>query len=113
MNQIDTISDDANQLLQVVLDDGTSVQLTLVFLPAIERWSISLLAPTLEVDGMILCAFPNVLRPWRAVIDYGIACTSIDGGDPVFIDDFSTGRCSLFVLNSSDVAAVEVAIGGS
>lgn len=115
MNQIDTISDDANQLLQVVLDDGTSVQLTLQYLAAIERWSISVEVDSLTftVDGIVLCTFPNILRMWRDILPFGLACTSIDGIDPIFIDDFSTGRCSLFVLDVADVAAVEVAIGGS
>jgi hypothetical protein len=113
LNQIDTISDDANQLIQVALDDGSAVQLTLIYGAAIERWQISVLATSLEVDGLILCTFGNILRPWISLINFGIACTSIDGGDPVFIDDFSTGRCSLFVLNQDDVAAVEAAIGGS
>lgn len=113
MNLVDTISDDANQLLQVVLDTGETVQLELVFRPAIQRWSISVLASSIEIDGLNLCVFPNILRAWRQVIDFGLACIADDGVDPFQLDDFSTGRCRLYVLDAADVSAIEAAIGGS
>lgn len=113
MNQIDTISDEANQLIQVVLDTGETVQLTLVFRPAVQRWSIDVLGPTIQIDGLNVCTFPNLLRSWRQVINFGLACVSIDGSDPFQIDDFSMGRCQLFMLGAADVAAVEAAIGAS
>ena len=113
MNQIDTISNDANQLIRFVLDDGTTVSMSLVYRPAIQRWTVDVVRNDFEADGINVSAHPNFMRPWVNVVPFGIACTSTDGGDPVYIDDFVNGRCALYVLDQADVAAVEADIGAS
>jgi len=112
MTQIDNITDQANQLTQVVLPDGSVLQITLVFRASTERWTIDVLHPTLAVDGINLCASPNVLREWRNLINFGLSCTSITGVDPVNVEDFVNGNAALYVLSEADVQLVEEEIYG-
>ena len=113
MKQITNLSDEADQLTKVVLDDGSVAVFEFVYLPAIERWVFSVSHPTLTVNRMILCAGPNVLRDFRNVISFGLGCYSTDGADPFYIEDFASGRITLYVLvNAAEVAAVETTIFG-
>ena len=113
MNQIDTISNEANQLIRFILDDGSTVVMNLVYRPASQRWTMDVGHDTFQANGINLGVHPNFMRPWRNVIPFGIACLATDGVDPIYIDDFSNGRCSLFILDASDVAAIEADIGAS
>ncbi len=113
MNLIDTLSDDGTQLVRVLLDDGSTVQLTLVYRAATQRWSVDVLWGSFAANGLGVEVSPNFMRQWRDLVPFGLACLSTDGGDPVYVDDFTTGRCQLYVLDSDDVAAVEADIGAS
>lgn len=107
MNSIDNLSNIANQETQVILEDGSIVQLNLIYLPAAERWTINVSRDDFAVNGIMISDHPNFMREWRRIIPFGLSCTTIDGTDPVFIDDFSTGRAVLYILTAADVALIE------
>ncbi len=113
MNLIDVISQDANQLIRIPLDDGTTVELVLQYRPAIQRWSLNVTRGTFVLNGLNVTTFPNMLRTWRDLIPFGLACNSTDGGDPVYVDDFTSGRCALYILDQSDVEAIELDIAAA
>lgn len=113
MNQVDNLSDDASQLTRVALPDGSLVVLALVYQPATQRWTISVSRNDFSVNNINLCNHPNLLRDFREVIPFGLACVSTDGGDPVLIEDFVSGRITLYVLTQADVAEVETNIFGA
>ncbi len=112
MNQIDNITDQASQETQVVLDDGSVAILDLYFDGATQHWRMDITHPLLEVQGINICNFPNILRPWRNLINFGIACITTSGQDPVNVDDFTNGNAALFTLNAADVLAAETTIFG-
>lgn len=107
MNRIDNLSNQASQTVKIPLSDGTIVVFNFKYLPAVQRWVFGLQHANFTLNGVGLSASPNVLRPWKNVIPFGLACTSIDGLDPLFSDDFKTGRISLFVLSEADVLEIE------
>ncbi len=112
MQQISNLSDEANQLTKVVLADGSVATFEFQYLAAIERWAFSVSHPELQCDGMILCDGPNVLRQWRNLIPFGLGCYSTDGADPFYIEDFVSGRITLYVLDASEVAFFETNVYG-
>lgn len=113
MNLIDNLTDEPTQTTTLDLGDGTFAVLTLTYRPTVQRWSLTIADGTFEVDGINLCLSPNILRPWKNVIDFGIMCISTDGLDPFFIDDFSTGRVTMYLLTAADVASFEASFFGS
>lgn len=113
MNQIDNLSDDANQLTRVALPDGSLVSLALVYRPATQRWTVSVTRNDFTVNNVNLCVHPNILRQWRNLIPFGLACVTTDSGDPVLIDDFTSGRATLYILTQADVTEVELNIFGA
>lgn len=108
MKQITAISDDPKQSMNVVLDDGTKVLLSLEYISSQKGWFMSFsYGSVLTVNGYRIVTSPNMLRKFRDVIPFGIACKTNDDLDPLYKDDFSTGRSVLYVLNPSDVSYVE------
>lgn len=112
MRQIDNLSDDANQKVQVVIDDGSIVEVTLRYMPSGQRWFFSVSRASFAPGLIGVCVHPNLLRTWRNVIPFGLMCSSIDGVDPAYVQDWVNGRCSLFVLSAAEVAAVEASVVG-
>jgi hypothetical protein len=113
MNQITTISNEANQIVSAVLDDGTAAVINLVYLGAIQRWEMSVTWQDFQVQSQIVTVGPNLLRAYRQTIPFGIACLAVDGVDPVDIEDFASGRCQLVVMNADEVQRVEDEILGA
>lgn len=113
MNSIDNLTSDANQITKVVLDDGSTVIINLVFQAAVQRWTMDVLRQDFQANGIGVCIHPNFMREWRNIIPFGIGCTTIDGADPVFVDDFSSGRATLHILTEADVEFMEATYFGA
>jgi hypothetical protein len=112
MKLIDDITSDAYQVHHIVLDDGSVIDFTLRFMPAVERWSYDLTYGSMTIMGGILCNHPNFIRQFRRIVPFGISCTVTDGTEPFMIDDFISGRVKIYVLTESEVLSVESDIIG-
>jgi hypothetical protein len=107
MRQINNITDNSHQVFHLLLDDGTVVDLSLNYLPAIRRWNYNINHALLAVNGKILCNNLNILRQYRDIIPFGIMVFSADGIDPFLIDDFSKGRVAIYILSPDEVSQTE------
>ena len=107
MQKITVLSNDAYELVFMTLTDGSSLQLEFVYRPRIQRWHLNVVHPFLTLNGYNLCVSPNILRPWKNTIPFGIAVTSTDGQDPVDINDLINGRVSIFILQPNEIAMIE------
>lgn len=112
MNAIDNITDQADQVTQVILSDGSVLQLELFYNGATQRWTMDVSHPLLEVDGINIDDFPNIMRPWRNLVPFGIACQTVSGQDPTSIEDFVNGNAVLYVLTAADVLLIEENVFG-
>ena len=83
--------------------DNTSVVITLDFFPRSQRWVLSATRDTFSIKGVTLCIHPNLLRSYRRVIPFGIACISKDNVHPFDINDFQNARIKLYILDNTDV----------
>lgn len=110
MQLLNNITDAANQKMTIPLADGTNLILVLVYRPAIQRWTADISHPQLVMNGYNICLGPNIVRQWRNVVPFGIACTSNNGLDPMQIEDFTNGTCQLFILSAAEVLQVETDI---
>lgn len=112
MTQIDNITEQANQTTQVVLPDGSILTVALQYNGSTERWTMDVSHTLLTVNGMNVSCHPNMLREWRNVIPFGLACTTLSGYDPTNVQDFTNGQAQLYVLTAADVQDVEATIFG-
>lgn len=113
MRQIDNLSDDASQQVQVILDDGTLAVVALRYLASGQRWVADVTRGEFSVKSIGLCQHPNLLRAYRQVIPFGLMCSAVDDVDPAYIQDWVNGRCSLQILTAEEVQAVETDVIGA
>jgi len=113
MTLIDNLSGFANQQTTLLLEDGTSADLSLRFHGASERWVVDIEYSGVARRNIGLCCHPNVFRQWRNLFPFGVACVTADQTDPFDINDFATGRVGLYLLNQAEVSEVESEIMGA
>lgn len=107
MRLINSLTDDAKQLLSLVLEDQSRVQMRLNYIPAQAGWFYSLQYGDFIIYNRRLVNSPSVLRQFRNLIPFGLACIVSDGYEPVYQDDFASGRVSLYVLTEAEVVETE------
>jgi hypothetical protein len=114
MTLIDSITDQANQTIGLILDSGVKITMTLVYKSNQQGWFYSLSQGSVSLfKNRRMVASPNMLRAFRDVLPFGLACATSDGYEPIFADDFSSGRAKLYLLNAADLAIVESTIIGA
>lgn len=105
---IQQVTSDTLQKQTIVLEDGSSFTITLYFMPLQYGWFIQeLIYGDFILRGVRVTNSPNILRQWKNKIPFGISCISKENREPYFIDDFSSGSSSLYVLTESEVQAYE------
>lgn len=107
MRQLDKLTSDPSQRYTVVTDTGVTFTLSLKYMPRLSAWAFSIIYGDTTIKDMQLMASPNLLRQWINIFPFGLAITSADTLDPLYVDDFTTGRINLYVLSESDVGEVE------
>lgn len=107
MQQVTAITDDPNQTIGIILQDGSTVQMILNYIPAQKGWFYSLSYGAFAANLMRIVVSPNLIRKYKNIIPFGVAVTTIDGYEVVNQSDFVSGRASLYVLNPIDMASVE------
>ena len=107
MKQIDSLTNAPRQNWQIVLDDGSLVDFTMWYCDNQKGWFYSFAYGTFVVSSRRMVTSPNMLRQFREIIPFGLAIYTTDEQEPVTVEDFVNGRAYFYVLNASDVAAVE------
>lgn len=113
MTLIDNLTAFSDQVTNLILPNGTVANVRFKFDGATERWRIDVVHETHTFNSVGLCCHPNLLRQWRNVIPFGLACVTSDQTDPIRSTDFSVGRVKMYLLNAADVEDVEVTLMGA
>lgn len=107
MNILNKITDLPQQTFFLTGNIGETITLSLQFLPRQNAWIMNISYLDFTANGIAVVASPNLLRCFRNVIPFGISCFVTDGLDPYYINDFSSQRAALYLLDSDDVGTVE------
>ncbi len=108
MLKITKITNDAFQKQTLILPDGTSIQLTIKFVPMQLGWFITELTyGTFTLTGLRISNNPNMLRQWRNSLPFGLACFSNAEREPSQQQDFSSQASILYILTAAEVAQYE------
>lgn len=112
MRLITELNADPKQNFKIGLPDGTTVDFTIRYVANQAGWFYTVIREVgnFQVSNRRLVTSPNMLRAFRNVIPFGFALSTSDGQEPIFKDDFVTGRAKLYLLDSADVAAAEAVI---
>jgi hypothetical protein len=119
MTQITNLTNYADQLITLTLPDGGTATLELVYSAGCQRWWANVTYLGTTINGIGVCTFPNILRQWMDIFQFGLAVATADGTDPFNINDFVSttqypqARATITFLNAQDVANVEANTFGS
>lgn len=91
---------------------GGDITVTLNYRPRVQGWFIDIAFKSFALNGYKITRGPNILGKFRNVIPFGLGVTVADNYEPFLINDFESGRVSLFLLTTAEVAEVVTLIAG-
>ncbi len=104
MYLIQQVTDDSLQLQTLILPDGSSLSLTIYFVPMQYGWFITNLTyGSFVLNGLRITNSPNMLHQFKNQIPFGLACVSTDDREPSQQQDFSSGASKLFIVSAAEV----------
>lgn len=107
MQQITTLTNEPNQRHQLVLDSNDTVDFRLYYSARQQAWYFDFTYKDLTCNGLKVVLTPNALRCFRRIIPWGLAFATEGYVEPFQLDDFSSGRIKMYVLNTEDVQTIE------
>lgn len=110
---IQNISDYPTQSKTLNLPDGSLINITISFVPMQKSWVFRKIEyGDFVVHNVKIVKSPNILRQFKNIIPFGIACDSLENRDPYFVQDFSSRAFSLYLLSREEVQAFEDVLSG-
>jgi hypothetical protein len=108
MRLIAGITEDPKQKRAVVLEDGTQFEITMEYYELQFGWFITeLIYEDFTLHGLRITNQPNLLRQWKNILPFGLACRTKDDREPTLIQDFSSGQSQLIVLSEAEAQEFE------
>ena len=108
MNLINQVTSDSRQRQSIPLDDGTTFEFAIYFMPMQLGWFIEeLIYGDFVLKSVRISNSPNMLHQFKNKLPFGLACISIDDREPSQQEDFSSGASKLYVLSPEEVTAYE------
>lgn len=112
MKEITEISDNPKQQFSFQLENGKLITIKLYFISSQIGWFFDLEYEGVASNCHRVTNTPNIIREKRNIYPFGIGCSITDGEEAWFVDDFSTRRASLYVLEKDNVELVEKELYG-
>lgn len=113
MFRIENITSDAKQKQRLLLPDGTAISLSIAFVEMQLGWFITeLVYGSFTVNHIRISNNPNILRQFKNLIPFGLACFSSGSREPSLLQDFSSGNSILYILSEAEVLEYEGILSG-
>ncbi len=97
---------DAPHQRHTVLFEESEIVVTLRFHPTVEMWVLDAVYNGSQALGYKLSVGVLHMQSRNLPFDFVVRDAQQAGLDPYLIDDFSTGRCELYLLNAEDMEVV-------
>lgn len=107
MNIITSLTSYPNQRHQLVLENRESADFHLYYHGRTMSWNYDIAYNDLVINGCKVVLTPNALRQFKNIIPFGLMFFSDGDVEPFRLDDFSSGRIKMAVLNKEEVRQIE------
>lgn len=107
MKQITEFTSSAFQTCKLPLETRESVDFKLYFAPTQLSWYFDFTYNDIVSNGNKLSLGYNLLRAFKGLIPFGLLVEGDGNIEPFAIDDFSTGRVKVYILNQEEVDQIE------
>ncbi len=99
---IEDLDDSAKQDFKLNLEDGNTLECSIVFMPTQNNWFLTFTYKDRVVNNIRITNSPNFIRELKNLVPFGLGCSASNKFDPCAQDDFLTQRCKLFLLEGID-----------
>lgn len=110
MRIITEFTDNPKQTCTLVLENQETVVFNLRFYETQLSWYFDFTYNDVISNGNKVVLGANILRSFKHIIPFGLAFQANDGVEPFAMDDFTTGRVTVYLLSKTDVEASEANI---
>ena len=112
MEQVTGLTADYKQHFQFLTSTNEQVDFNLYYYITQQSWFFDFIYKDYTCNCQKVVLTPNALRHLKNIIPFGISFYSEDKVEPIFIDDFESGRVKMLILSSDEVKEVETNIYG-
>ena len=107
MKRLTCITNESKQKVQIPLDDGSTIDFYLYFMPTQYSWYFDFTYNDYTSNGNKVVLTYNSLRHLKNLIPFGIAFLSDDRVEPFSIEDFASERIKIYILDKDEVKEIE------
>lgn len=68
-----------------------------------QGWFLDLVSDNFKLYGIRITSVPNILRQWKNKLGFGVGVICENNSEPFLLEDFNTGRSSLYLLDLDDL----------
>lgn len=88
-----------------ILTEAQDVILRLYFISTVQAWFIDVEYGDIRANGVRLSVGVSHIQSSNMPLDFRVTDNQNIGLDPLTIDDFENGRCTLYMLEAADMEA--------
>lgn len=107
MYRFNNLGNEAKQRIEKTLEDESIVTFTFEYKPNQLGWFFGFEYGEYNYQNIRLVTSYNILRAYREYLPFGLRCDTLDGEEPMDLNDFANGYATLYLLTQSDVEAIE------
>lgn len=111
MYKLDTLTSDTKQYTTWTFGDEGEVELYFEYRENQLGWFLGVkYQNSIDYKNIRLSTHPNILRAFKNTMPFGMMITTLDGLEPMGIDDFESGYCSVYMLSKTECELLEGSI---
>lgn len=107
MYQLTSLGNEPRQQIVVILSDNTRIMFNFEYKANQLGWFFGFTFNEQSYQNIRLTTSYNILRAYRSYLPFGLRCDTPDNEEPMDLDDFLTGYATVYILEKSDVEAIE------
>lgn len=107
MQIITSITSSANQRMQLVLENNETVDFHIYYSARMLAWYYDFTYKDITCNGSKVVLTPNSLRQFKKILPFGFMFSASSYIEPFKLNDFSSGRVTMSLLNADEVQQVE------
>lgn len=102
MRKISSLTSSPNQSVTIVTQEGIYYKLNFRFLPTQMYWVMDIISDNFEVYNQRIGCTVNILDKYHNILKFGLAIWTIDGLDPMSVEDFETGYAEVYIFDEEE-----------
>ena len=107
MQEITSLTSSPKQNHTLVLENNETAELKLYYSVRQQSWYFDIEYKNIKATCLKVVITPNALRQFKRLIPFGIAFISLGDVEPYDLEDFSSGRVQMYLLNADEVKQIE------